>query len=89
MGCNICKFVKANCFAIGFASLVKGVASLSSISSLSKIGGKTIIFYLLSTVISVVIGLSLVNVISPGKVFSEEKELNCNKLILTIQIPKF
>ena len=58
-----------------FASLVKGVASLSSISSLSKIGGKTIIFYLLSTVISVVIGLSLVNVISPGKVFSEEKRI--------------
>jgi len=58
-----------------FASLVKGVASLSSISSLSKIGGKTIIFYLLSTVISVVIGLSLVNVINPGKVFSEEKRI--------------
>ena len=58
-----------------FASLVKGVASLSSISSLSKIGGKTVIFYLLSTVISVVIGLSLVNVISPGKVFSEEKRI--------------
>ena len=57
-----------------FASLVKGVASLSSISSLSKIGGKTIIFYLLSTVISVVIGLSLVNIINPGKVFSEEKK---------------
>ena len=58
-----------------FASLVKGVASLSSISSLSKIGGKTVIFYLLSTVISVVIGLSLVNIISPGKVFSEEKRI--------------
>ena len=58
-----------------FASLVKGVASLSSISSLSKIGGKTVIFYLLSTVISVVIGLSLVNVFSPGKVFSEEKRI--------------
>ena len=58
-----------------FASLVKGVASLSSISSLSKIGGKTVIFYLLSTVISVVIGLSLVNVISPGKVLSEEKRI--------------
>ena len=58
-----------------FASLVKGVASLSSISSLSKIGGKTIIFYLLSTVISVVIGLSLVNIINPGKVFSEEKRI--------------
>ena len=75
MGYNICKFVKANCFAIGFCFFGKGVASLSSISSLSKIGGKTIIFYLLSTVISVVIGLSLVNIINPGKVFSEEKRI--------------
>ena len=35
-----------------FASLVKGVTSLSDISKLSRIGGKTIAFYLVSTVIS-------------------------------------
>ena len=56
-----------------FASLIKGITSLSSISSLSKIGSKTIMFYLLSTVISVIIGLILVNTINPGKVFSDEK----------------
>ena len=58
-----------------FASLIKGITSLSSISSLSKIGSKTIIFYLLSTVISVIIGLVLVNTINPGKVFSDEKRI--------------
>ena len=58
-----------------FASLIKGITSLSSISSLSKIGSKTIIFYLLSTVISVIIGLILVNTINPGKVFSDEKRI--------------
>ena len=36
-----------------FASLVKGVASLSDISKLSRIGGKTIAIYLISTIISV------------------------------------
>ena len=55
-----------------FASLVKGVASLSDISRLSKIGGKTIAIYLLSTVISVSIGLFLVNIVKPGANFDKE-----------------
>jgi len=58
-----------------FASLIKGVASLSDISKLSRIGGKTIVFYLISTVIAVTIGLFLVNSVQPGKTFSEEKRI--------------
>jgi len=58
-----------------FASLIKGVASLSDISKLSRIGGKTIAFYLISTVISVTIGLFLVNSVQPGNTFSEEKRM--------------
>lgn len=54
-----------------FASLVKGVASLSDISRLSRIGAKTIAFYLISTVVSVAIGLVLVNVIKPGSDFDK------------------
>jgi len=58
-----------------FASLIKGVTSLSDISRLSSIGGKTIAFYLVSTVISVTIGLFFVNTIQPGNTFSQEKRL--------------
>ncbi len=58
-----------------FASLIKGVASLSDISRLSRIGGKTIAFYLASTVIAVTIGLFLVNSVQPGNTFSEEKRM--------------
>ncbi len=58
-----------------FASLIKGVASLSDISRLSSIGGKTIAFYLVSTIISVTIGLFFVNIIQPGNTFSQEKRL--------------
>ncbi|MBO97473.1 MAG: dicarboxylate/amino acid:cation symporter [Flavobacteriales bacterium] len=54
-----------------FASLVKGISSLSNTSKISVIGFKTIIFYILSTVIAVTIGLILVNVIQPGNAFSE------------------
>jgi proton glutamate symport protein len=55
-----------------FASLIKGVASLSDISRLSRIGGKTIAIYLLSTVISVSIGLFLVNMVNPGADFDKD-----------------
>ena len=55
-----------------FASLIKGVASLSDISSLSRIGGKTIAIYLVSTVISVTIGLLLVNMVNPGANFDKD-----------------
>ena len=49
-----------------FASLVKGVASLSDISRLSRIGGKSITLFLATTVIAATIGLLLVNTVNPG-----------------------
>jgi len=55
------------------ASLIKGVSSLSDVSKLSRIGGKTIGIYLMTTLIAVSFGLILVNVVQPGKSFSEEK----------------
>jgi len=58
-----------------FASLIKGVASLSDISRLSRIGSRTIALYLVSTVLAVTTGLLIVNTIQPGKYFSEEKRI--------------
>ena len=58
-----------------FASLIKGVSSLSDISRLSRIGGKTIGIYLISTFIAVTFGLLLVNIVQPGKSFSKEKRI--------------
>lgn len=56
-----------------FASLIKGISSLSDISKLSRIGGKTIGIYLFTTVVAVTFGLLLVNIVQPGKSFSKEK----------------
>jgi len=53
-------------------SLIKGVSDLKDISKLSKMGGKTILIYILTTVIAVSIGLMLVNVIKPGNSISEK-----------------
>ena len=49
-----------------FASLVTGVASLSDTKKLSRIGGKTITIYISTTIVSVIIGLFLVNFFQPG-----------------------
>ena len=48
------------------ASLIMGVASLSNLQKLSRIGGKTIGIYLATTFVALIIGLVLVNVMEPG-----------------------
>ncbi|HDP74462.1 MAG TPA: dicarboxylate/amino acid:cation symporter [Bacteroidales bacterium] len=58
-----------------FASLVSGVGGLSNVSSLSKLGIKTISLYIVTTMIAVSIGLLLVSVIRPGSYVSEAKRV--------------
>lgn len=59
-----------------FASLVIGVANLGDISKLSRIGGKTIFAYLITTVIAISIGLFMVNIIKPGDSLPKETRDN-------------
>jgi proton glutamate symport protein len=54
------------------ASLIKGVSDLKDISKLSKMGGRTIGTYIITTVLAVSIGLLVVNVIQPGKSITEK-----------------
>ena len=62
------------------ASLVKGVSDLKDLSSLSQMGFRTVGLYLLTTVVAVVIGLLVVNIVLPGKTIGEEasKELQAS-----------
>ncbi len=53
------------------AALIKGVSDLKDISKLSKMGGRTIVIYVLTTVIAVSIGLVLVNIVKPGNSITE------------------
>lgn len=50
------------------ASLIVGVSNLGDISKLSRIGGKTILIYLCTTVIAVTLGLLIANIFEPGKI---------------------
>ena len=48
------------------ASLITGIASLSDLQSLSRIGGKAVGIYLATTLVALLIGLGVVNVLQPG-----------------------
>jgi proton glutamate symport protein len=63
-----------------FVSLIDGVSNLTDISKLSRIGGKTILLYISTTVIAVTLGLGLVNMIKPGKFLSEERRESLGEL---------
>jgi len=52
-----------------FVSLVKGVIGMSDISKFSKMGLKTVGLYLITTVIAILIGVTLVTTIKPGRFF--------------------
>ncbi len=62
------------------ASLIVGVSNLGDISKLSRIGGKTISIYLITTVLAVSIGLILVNIFQPGKSLPLETRENLMKM---------
>ena len=53
-------------------SIIAGVASLKSIKKLGSIGVKTLLIYLSTTMIAVVLGLLLVNIYKPGTRVSDE-----------------
>ena len=54
------------------ASLIKGITDLKDISKLSQMGGRTIGTYIITTVVAVVLGLGLVNLLQPGSGISED-----------------
>jgi Na+/H+-dicarboxylate symporter len=58
------------------ASLIIGVSNLGDISKLSRIGGRTLFLFLATTVVSISIGLALVNVFQPGAALPDSTREN-------------
>ena len=72
LGTIFVKLLKLIAIPLILASLIKGISDLKDISKFKNIGIRTIITYVLTTVIAISIGLFLVNVIQPGNGVSEE-----------------
>lgn len=48
------------------ASIITGVAGIGDSENLGRLGGKTILFYAVSSLLAILIGLALVNIVEPG-----------------------
>lgn len=57
-------------------SIINGVANIGDPKSLGRMGGKTLLAYLITTIMAVGIGLVLVNLIKPGKLIDEEARID-------------
>jgi proton glutamate symport protein len=55
-----------------FASLIKGISDLKDISKLKRMGVRTIVIYLITTVVAVTVGIVIVNTFGPGESISAE-----------------
>ncbi|MFT4664827.1 MAG: Na+/H+-dicarboxylate symporter [Polaribacter sp.] len=67
IGTMFIRFLKLIAIPLIVASLIKGIGELKDISTFSKMGGRTIGLYILTTIVAVTIGLVTVNVVQPGK----------------------
>ena len=57
-------------------SIINGVSNIGDPSSLGRMGGKTLLAYLITTILAVSLGLVLVNVIKPGKLIDEQSRID-------------
>ncbi|HEX9705785.1 MAG TPA: dicarboxylate/amino acid:cation symporter [Gemmatimonadales bacterium] len=49
-----------------FASITLGVAGLGDVRKVGRVGGRALAYFLLSTALSAIVGLTLVNIVRPG-----------------------
>lgn len=77
IGSAFIKLISMVVIPLVFASLLVGTSSLNDIRKVGRIGAKTVIYYLFTTVIAICIGLLLANTLRPGVGLSEQtrKEL--------------
>jgi Na+/H+-dicarboxylate symporter len=57
-------------------SIISGVANIGDPKSLGRMGGKTLLIYLLTTVMAISLGLLLVNTIKPGELIDEQSRID-------------
>lgn len=66
IGTGFIRLMKMLVVPLVFCSLVCGAASIGDTASLSKVGGKTIIFYLCTTALAVTVAITVGTIIQPG-----------------------
>lgn len=70
LGTIFLRLIKMIVVPLVFFSIIGGVASMGDIKKLQRVGGKTLLYYIVTTAISGVIGLTAAKIIKPGAGFS-------------------
>ena len=60
------KLLKMITIPLIFTSILTGITSISNFNQLGRIGFKTILYYLLTSLFAIIIGLGLTNILKPG-----------------------
>lgn len=60
------KLLKMIIVPLIIASVVMGIANMGDVRKLGRLGAKTVLYYISTTAIAVIIGIILVNIINPG-----------------------
>jgi Na+/H+-dicarboxylate symporter len=68
-------------------SVIKGISDISDSTRLGRLGLKTLVTYLVTTVIAVGLGLALVNIIKPGNLVSEDQRIT-NRIAYELWVEK-
>ncbi|NCP72179.1 dicarboxylate/amino acid:cation symporter [archaeon] len=75
-----------------FASIIKGIASNESSSKLKKIGLSITIYFIITTVIAIIIGIGVANIIQPGKYITSDQisaiNVDGSQEVVTTEMPK-
>lgn len=71
LGTIFMKLLKLIAMPLVLASLITGVVSLKDMTRLSRIGAKTFLIYVVTTITAISIGLTVVNLIRPGDFLSQ------------------
>lgn len=67
IGTIFLNLVKMNVVPLIFFSIVSGIASMSDMTKLKKIGIKTVLYYIITTIVAAAVGLLIANTAQPGK----------------------
>ncbi len=80
LGTIFIRLLKMIAVPLVFASLVVGISNLNDIRKLSRMGGKTVLIYLFTTLFALIIGMVSVNLIKPGNSVSEKTRTELLKM---------
>ncbi len=67
MGTLFVRLLKMIIVPLIFTSIVSGVASVGGGRNLGRLGAKTVIYYIATSFLAILIGLAVVNLVKPGK----------------------